>query len=247
MRARIAAAALTLASAVHAQAGKFPPDSLINVKVIPKNTSPTQVIGTMRNFAVGLGVRCVFCHVGEDGPLDRIDFASDQKREKLIAREMMRMAASVNRQLDSLPQRTAPPIQVTCATCHRGISRPVPLFTIVADAAIAVNADSGLRAYRALRQRYFGSDAFDFREQSLNIAAFRTAGAGPHKVPDALAILDANEALFPNSTAMYVFRGNILLRKPDTAAAATAFRRAVQLDSTNAEARGRLRAIGRTP
>lgn len=250
MRALIALtlfpALLTFAplSAGVAQAGKFPPDSLVNVKVIPKTTSPTQVIGQMRNFSAGLGVRCVFCHVGEDGPLDRIDFVSDQKRTKLIAREMMRLTAEVNRRLDSLPQRATPALAVNCATCHRGISRPVPLHTVVADAAIAVNADSAMRAYRVLRQRYFGRDAYDFSESALNIAAFRTAGQG-RKPDDGLALLDFNETMFPNSTGMYVFRGNIQLMKGDTNAAATAFRKAVQLDSTNAEARGRLRTIGR--
>src|SRR5690348_15362374 len=80
MRRSILAFALTTVPvALGAQAGKFPPDSLVNVKVIPKGTSPIQVVGQMRNFAVGLGVRCVFCHVGEDGPLDKIDFVSDQK------------------------------------------------------------------------------------------------------------------------------------------------------------------------
>ena len=156
---------------------------------------------------------------------------------------MMCMAAEINRRLDTLPQRATPPLAVTCATCHRGVSRPVPLFTVVADAAIAVNADSALKVYRALRTRYFGKDAYDFSEDALNIAAFRVGRA--NKVDDALAILSANEAQFPNSSPMYVFRGNILLMKPDTNAAAAAFRRAVQLDSTNAEARGRLRAIGR--
>jgi predicted negative regulator of RcsB-dependent stress response len=44
---------------------------------------------------------------------------------------------------------------------------------------------------------------------------------------------------------MSVFRGNILLRRGDTTAAAAAFREAIRRDSTNAEARGRLRTIGR--
>ena len=246
MRAVAVGVALLVASApLAAQAGKFPPDSLVNVKVIPKGTSLIQVVGQMRNFAIGLGVRCVFCHVGEDGPLDKVDFISDQKRTKLIARQMMAMAQEINRRLDSLPQRGAPPIQVGCATCHRGISRPVPLSSVVADAAIAVNADSALRAYRLLRERYFGKDAYDFTEPTLNIAAFRTARA--NRVADALTILQFNEGMFPNSSAMYVFRGNILLMKPDTAAAAAAFRRAVQIDSTNNEARGRLRDIGQRP
>src|SRR6185295_3967437 len=102
----------------------------------------------------------------------------------------------------SLPQRGTPPIPVTCSTCHRGISRPVPLFTVVSEAAIAVSADSALRTYRVLRDRYFGKDAYDFSESALNIAAFRTGRAGAAKVPDALSLLQFNETLFPNSSGM---------------------------------------------
>ena len=246
MRVHIACLTAALSTTLGAQAGKWPPDSLINTQVFPKGTPMTQVIGTMRNFAFGLDVRCQFCHVGREGqPLEQFDFASDEKRTKLIARQMMRMMQEINRRLDTIPERGAPPIQVGCGTCHRGLSRPVPLLTVVAEAAIAVNADSALRAYRVLRQRYYGKDTYDFSESSLNIAAFRTARAG--KVDDALAILTFNEEMFPNSSLMSVFRGNILLMKADTVAAAGAFRRAVQLDSTNAEARGRLRDIGQRP
>jgi len=46
---------------------------------------------------------------------------------------------------------------------------------------------------------------------------------------------------------MYVFRGNISLMKNDTAAAVAAFREAVKRDTTNQEAKGRLRAIGQRP
>ena len=250
MRANVAGlalAAIVLApAAAKAQAGKFPPDSLVNVQVIPKNTSPIQVIGQMRNFTSALGVRCQYCHIGEEGqPLDRFDFVSDDKRTKVIARQMMRMAAEINRRLDTLPQRMTPPLAVGCNTCHRGISRPVPLESVVSETAIAVNADSALRTYRSLRQRHFGRAAYDFGEPSLNTAAFRTGRA--NKADDALAILKANEELFPNSSNMYVFRGNILLMKADSAGAAAAFRKAVQLDTLNGEARGRLRDIGQRP
>ena len=227
-------------------AGKFPPDSLINTKVFPHNTPVQEVIGQMRNFTGALGVRCQFCHVGEEGkPLETFDFASDKKRTKLVARQMMRMVQEVNRRLDTIPERPTPAVAVTCATCHRGLSRPVPLFTVIADAAVAVNADSAARAYRALRTRYYGRDAYDFSESALNTAAFRVARAG--KPDDALALLKLNEELFPSSSGMYVFRGNILLMKGDTTAAAAAFREAVKRDSTNNEARGRLRSIGRAP
>src|SRR6185503_4001408 len=156
--------------------GKWPPDSLVNVQVIPKTTQPVQVWGMMRNIAGALGVSCTFCHVGSDSaPLERIDFATDEKRNKRVARQMMRMVQEVNNRLDTIPSRPTPTVTVTCITCHRGVNRPVPLPSIIVEAATAAGADSAIRTYRALRDRYFGRDAYDFGEVSLNTAAFRTA------------------------------------------------------------------------
>lgn len=229
-------------SSAQAQPGKFPPDSLVNTKVIPHNTPVPQVLGMMRNFTSALGVRCQFCHVGEEGqPLSQFDFPSDKKRNKLVARQMMRMVEEVNRRLDTLPERPKPLYVAECATCHRGVSRPVPLYSIVQEAAVNSSADSAVRAYKALRQRYYGRDSYDFSESSLNIAAFRTAQAG--KPDEALALLKYNEELYPNSSGMSVFKGNILLMKGDTTGAIAAYHDALKRDSTNTEARGRLQRI----
>lgn len=242
----IAVASLSgFASLATAQA-KFPPDSLTNVKVIAKSTPVVQLIGTMRNFTFDLGVRCQFCHVGEEGrPLTQFDFVSDEKRTKLVARQMMLMVQEINRRVDSLPGHQADDPQVTCATCHRGVSKPMPLSAVIVAADNAGGADSATRAYRALRQRYFGSGSYDFGEGQLNTAAFRLGRA--NKFDDALALLKLNEEFFPNSSGMYVFRGNVLLMRNDTTGAATAYREAIRRDSTNNEARGRLRDIGRPP
>lgn len=245
MRRLIVGLLVLAASNLQAQVqGKFPPDSLINTQVIPKSTPVMDVVGTMRNFTGALGVRCQFCHVGSEGqPLAQFDFASDQKRNKIVARQMMRMLAEINKRLDTIPGRDHPAVSATCSTCHRGVSRPVPLSTLVQETAVSVSADSAIGAYKILRQRYYGRDAYDFSEQSLNTAAFRTARAG--KVDDALKLLQYNEGLYPNSSGMSVFKGNILLMKSDTAGAEAAFREAIRRDSTNTEARGRLQAIGK--
>ena len=86
-------------SVVAAQAGaKFPPDTLTNVKVIPHSTPVINLIGTMRNFTSYLGVRCQYCHVGVEGqPLNQFDFVTDEKRTKVVAREMMLMVQEINR------------------------------------------------------------------------------------------------------------------------------------------------------
>jgi photosynthetic reaction center cytochrome c subunit len=243
------AGTLVLAATLSAQApGHWPPDSLINTKVIPHNTPVMEVVGLMRNITGALGVRCHFCHVGEEGmPLERFDFAKDEKRTKLVARQMMRMVEEINRRLDTLPEHdhSGPNLQVTCATCHRGVSRPMPLATLIEATTTSAGADSATRLYRALRQRYYGRDAYDFGEPSLNIAAFRLARA--RRFDEAFALLRLNEELFPGSSGLYVFRGNIHLMQGDTTAAAAAFREAMRRDPANDEAKGRLRAIRREP
>ena len=239
-------ALLLLPATLAAQPGKFPPDSLANVKVLPRTMPVMQVIGTMRNFTVDLGVRCQFCHVGREGqPLDQFDFSADEKRTKLVARQMMLMVQEINRRVDTLPGHSSASIQVTCATCHHGVSRPASLGTVLFEVATLSGSDSALRAYKALRTRYYGRDAYDFGEGSLNTAAFRLGRAG--KFDEALALLRTNEELFPNSSGLSVFRGNISLMRGDTTAAETAFREAGRRDPTNEEAKGRIRAIGKQP
>jgi hypothetical protein len=238
-------APLVVAFSASAQApGHFPPDSLVNTKIIPRSTPVIQVIGAMRNFSTDLGVRCQFCHIGQEGqPLERFDFASDEKRTKLVARQMMSLVAEINRRIDTVPAGPMSRLQVTCQTCHRGVSRPATLATVMVEAATAAGADSAIRAYRALKERYGGRDAYDFGESSLNSAAFRLGRA--NRVDDGLALLNFNAGMFTASSGLEVFRGNLLLMRGDTAGAAAAFREAVTRDSTNAEARGRLRDIKR--
>ena len=242
----VALAALPSLAAAQA-AGKFPPDSLINVKVLPKAMPVTQVLGVMRNFAGDLGVRCTFCHVEKEGQpsLANVDFASDEKRTKKVARQMMLMVQEVNRRVDTLPGHTTTSLQVSCATCHRGVSRPAPLATVLVETGTASGADSAVRAYKALKTKYYGRASYDFGEGSLNTAAFRLAQA--KKYDEATALLNLNEEQFPTSSGLSVFRGNIALMRGDTTAAEAAFREAVKRDANNQEAKGRLKDIGKQP
>ncbi len=75
----------------------------------------------MRGFTQALGVRCSTCHMGEGGqPLNTYDFASDDKVNKVKAREVLRMVQRVNETIAALPDRSAGEPIVTCATCHGG-------------------------------------------------------------------------------------------------------------------------------
>jgi hypothetical protein len=114
-------ATMMLAGALHAQV----PDKFTNLKVLPKDISKPQLLETMKGFALGLGVRCSNCHMGEEGkPLSTYDFASDEKRTKQNARIMLQMVHDINTKQLSQVKLDQPPVTVTCFTCHRGQKQP---------------------------------------------------------------------------------------------------------------------------
>ena len=95
-----------------------------NLHVYPKDISRADLLANMKLFSQSLGVRCTYCHVGEEGkPLSTFDFASDAKEKKKIARDMLRMAHRLN---TDLPGITGDPTaRITCFTCHRGSTKPL--------------------------------------------------------------------------------------------------------------------------
>ena len=70
-----------------------------------------QVIPSMRFITSSLGVQCSFCHV--EGHFD-----NDSKKEKLVARSMMRMMFAINQNHFEGTRK------VTCYSCHRGTIKP---------------------------------------------------------------------------------------------------------------------------
>src|SRR6476646_1943864 len=147
------------AQTAHAQ---FPPTKLQNLKVFPTDIPVRALLDTMASFTRALGVRCTYCHVGEEGqPLSSFDFPSDKKPEKAKAREMLRMVGAINGEyLTKLADRRTPQISVACATCHRGVAEPRPLQQVVLNVYDAAGADSAEALYRALRTRYYGRAAY---------------------------------------------------------------------------------------
>ncbi len=236
---------LSLAAAVPAAAqNRFPPDSLVNVKVLPKTMPVRAVVDLMRNFTFALGERCTYCHVGEEGqPLGSYDFASDERRTKQVAREMLKMVTAINEQtIAHLPARTDTGLRVTCNTCHRGVARPVPLERLVGQAVAAGGVDSAARVYRALRERHYGSDAYDFSEQTLVSAA--TALAQQRQFDPALALLGLDGEFYPRGAGWMFASGEVHRAKGDTAAAIQAYRETLARDPQHGGARQRLRQLG---
>jgi hypothetical protein len=101
-------------------------DHYKNLQVLPKDISPAVMNKIMvGEFEDALGVSCNFCHASnKDG--DGLDYASDTKPEKKIARQMLRMTLNLNREYFKIdtPMVGTSNIVVTCNTCHKGDTFP---------------------------------------------------------------------------------------------------------------------------
>mgnify|MGYP001478812225 CR=1 FL=1 len=109
-----------------------------NLQILPQDISKEGIDSVMHHFTNSLGVKCGYCHAPMEGAR-RLDFASDAKPEKLIARKMMQMTIDINKnhfvdieeQMDSgfvQPKDTTSShyilSYVTCYTCHHGNPHP---------------------------------------------------------------------------------------------------------------------------
>jgi hypothetical protein len=216
-----------------------------NLQVWPKDTPPEQVLQTMRAFNESLGVECNYCHVA--------DFASDEKREKRVARQMILLRDSVNVMLAAFvgkPPGAGPtagagqpgaPIRVLCRDCHHGLPVPRQITALMGDAEAGGGASAGLAKYRELREQYYGGQQYDFSENSLLAMAQRAINA--KKPQEALLYLQANLEYFPRSARSHVAMSQAKAAAGDTRGALESAERAVTLDPKNVQAQNQLKRV----
>ncbi len=98
-----------------------------NLKVLPKDISHDDLDKIMDSWKAALGVKCGFCHApSKDSTSHHLDFASDAKPEKDIARHMYRMTAKINKKYFSFDKDDKGQVipAISCMTCHRGNPHP---------------------------------------------------------------------------------------------------------------------------
>ena len=103
-----------------------PSNDYKNLKVLPKDINTKDLSRIMiDDFEDGLGVSCGFCHA-EEKSSHKLDYASDEKPEKEIARLMMKMTLDVNEKYFQVthPLIGDSTLSITCMTCHKGQPRP---------------------------------------------------------------------------------------------------------------------------
>lgn len=188
--------AVLVFAAASTLSAQWPPE-IQNLEVLPEDTPIRELIGTMRGFTSALGVRCQYCHIGEEGmPLDQFDFATDTKPAKQTARTMLRMTQTINADyLAGLEREGA--LEVQCVTCHRGATKPEQLSDLVTRVFTEDGIEAAVGRYEELRSEYYGSGTFDFSERSLFWAAEGLLGRGESSA--AVRLLELNLEHHPDS------------------------------------------------
>ena len=240
-----------------------------NLQVLPKDTAPQEVGAIMQQFTRALGVQCTYCHVQNTPPPltaeeaaaqaaanppaagrgrgrgqgPQMDFAADTKRQKQTARLMLTLVNDLNARIAAIPGRRADVSRVQCATCHRGVPNPQMLGELLNQTMTGKGEAAAVALYRELRQKYLGTEAYDFREAVLLDLGRQSLAAS--KPDDALAWLQLNTEFYPKSTDSYLVLAQVHERKRDQAAAIKDIEKVLALDPDNAVAKrqlGRLRA-----
>jgi tetratricopeptide (TPR) repeat protein len=218
------------------------PERAKNLKVLPKDTPKEKLSATMVGFTRALGVRCPFCHVGQEGqPLTTYDFVSDQKPTKAVARGMMKMVADIDHDLRKMKFPEPKRVNVACITCHRGRPRPMTLSEELTGVYETAGIDSTVARYTMLRERFYGAGAYDFSEKSLNELGSSLMERGRYE--DAIRIFRLNVEQNPNSSFAYSSLADAYAAAGHKDLAIQNYEKAVQLEPRNREAEQKLKEL----
>jgi hypothetical protein len=202
-----------------------------NLKVLDSTLTHDQVIDIMGSFTAALGVECNYCHARPAPGSREMDFASDSNKVKLVARDMIKMVGGINgNYIKNLPVSDAPKVNVECVTCHHG----QPLPRQIQDVLMQARKEHGMHAldsvYRDLRQKYYGSAAYDFSDRSLAHIGMEVAQESDS---DGLAILKLNNEFNPKSVMNFWAMGRVYTSLGDTADAVASLKKALEISPDN--------------
>jgi tetratricopeptide (TPR) repeat protein len=216
------------------------PDEFTNLQVLPKDTGKRELVSIMREFAGALGARCNFCHVGENpSSLEGYDFASDEPKNKNVAREMMKMAGQIN---ETILPAAGVNARVQCVTCHRGLKEPETLDNVLLHTVEEGGTEAAQTKYRELREEYYGMGAYNFGPGTLNTVA-ETIAQEKKDIDGAIALMKLNVEFNPDAAFSHLMLGQLYAEKGDKDAAIASIERSLEIEPDNNWAKRMLERI----
>jgi tetratricopeptide (TPR) repeat protein len=222
------------------------PEKPKDLQVFPKDWSGTRLRPVMVGFTRALGVRCSYCHKGEDGkPLSTYDFVSNENPNKDRAREMYRMLGDINDHLKKIKPSGDKPVNMWCDTCHRGRPRPMTLEEELAEQYRTKGLQAALDDYTELKKKFYGRAAYDFSEGSLNAFGYNLLEA--KDAAGAIQVFKLNADSFPESANAWDSLAEAYMKSGDPKNAQLNYEKSLTLDPTNQNAKDMLKKLKESP
>ena len=234
-------ALLLLNLPLRAQDWKWP-DKPQNIQVLSKELTGIRLSFPMKGFTAALGVRCSYCHVGEEGkPLSTYDFPSDENPNKDRAREMLRMLGSINGHLKKIEPSGDQRVNLWCHTCHRGLSRPMSLGAQLRETYRAKVIEASLTQYSELKEKYYGKGAYKFTESALNSLGY--AVLKRENPEGAVKVFKLNAKEYPKSGNVWDSLAEGYMHAGDNKKAKKYYRKSLKLSPDNQNAKDMLKKL----
>ena len=213
------------------------PEHPVNLKVLPSDTKPEQLRAAMHEFTAGLGVRCIYCHKGEEGkPFTEWDFSSDEKENKQRAREMIRMLFDIDNHLAKIKSSGDQKVRVNCYTCHHGRPRPLTLQAELGETYRKDGLDSALARLTELKKEYYGKGVYNFESDEV-LSDFGQTLLDSSKTDEALRVFKLNTENFPGSSRAWTGLAVAYMQSGNKPEAVKSCEKAVELDPRNRRAK----------
>ncbi len=218
------------------------PDSPENLKVLPSTFDGARLRPVMTGFTRALGVRCSYCHVGEEGaPLSTYDFPSDANPNKDRARAMLTMLGDINDHLAQMEKSGDKPVNMWCHTCHQGKPKPTTLEEELGAVYRSQGVEPAVAHYTKLKDRYYGRGAYDFGENSINSFGYEVLNSGD--TDGAIRVFTLYTTEHPGSANAWDSLAEAYMTSGDLKTARKYYERSLELNPKNQNARTMLEKI----
>ncbi len=224
---------LVVSDQLSAQQWKWP-DQSKTLTTLPASTTGKDLQRIMFGFTGALGVRCTYCHVGEEGKdFKEFDFVSDAKPTKNKARLMIKMVKNINTNfLADLHDDNTSSLQVNCQTCHRGNALPILLEDQLKRTFDKAGIDSTIKQYRTLREQLYGGFTYNFKEGTLLRLADKISEDST-KMQAAIEIVKLNIEMYPAFAFSYTHLASYFEDLGNKPAAIENYQKALSLNPKN--------------
>ncbi|HVO75514.1 MAG TPA: c-type cytochrome [Ignavibacteriaceae bacterium] len=211
------------------------PDKFTNLKILPKTISKEDLLKVMRSFSEGLGARCDFCHAENKLKANSMDYASDDKTPKLVARIMLNMTNDINKndlsKLNDFDKFKDDIVEVKCITCHHGVTIPETLSQVLMDVIKTQGAEEAVNTYHKLYDQYYGGFSYNFKDNSL--AELTQMLIQDKNYDAAMKFSNLNVEMYPKSGLAYFALGQTYEAAGDKAKAIENIKKALELSPGN--------------